>query len=70
VTKDVHDRMPVILKKEDYDIWLNPDNQDTEQLKGLLKPYEAEEMMKYGVSTLVNSPKNEGEALFAPINSI
>ncbi|MDE5055349.1 SOS response-associated peptidase [Niallia taxi] len=70
VTKDVHDRMPVILKKEGYDIWLNPDNQDTELLKGLLKPYEAEEMMKYEVSTLVNSPKNEGEALFAPINSI
>ncbi|MGG4409441.1 SOS response-associated peptidase [Niallia taxi] len=69
VTKDVHDRMPVILNQKDYDAWLDPNNQDLDQLKGLLKPCEADKMMKYEVSTLVNSPKNDGEALFAPINS-
>lgn len=70
VTKDVHDRMPVILKKEDYDTWLDPNNHDTSLLKSLLTPYPAEEMMKYEISSLVNSPKNEDPTILQPLNSL
>ncbi|MCM3601273.1 SOS response-associated peptidase [Robertmurraya korlensis] len=70
VTKDVHDRMPVILKKEDYNTWLDPNNQDTSLLKTLLTPYPAEEMMKYEISSLVNSPKYEDPDILQPVNSL
>lgn len=70
VTEDVHDRMPVILKKEDYDKWLDPNNQDTSLLKSLLTPYAAEEMMKYEISSLVNSPRNEDPNILQAINSL
>ena len=39
-----HERMPVILKKEDEAVWLNPDMTEPEQLLPLLKPYAAEDM--------------------------
>jgi putative SOS response-associated peptidase YedK len=56
---DIHDRMPVILPSEDYDLWLDPEFQDKAKLLSMLKPYPADEMTAYPVSTLVNSPKNE-----------
>lgn len=55
---DIHDRMPVIVHKEDRDIWLDKTTHVT-ALKKLLHSYPAEEMDAYEVSTIVNSPKNE-----------
>lgn len=41
----IHNRMPVILKKEDEEDWLNPDNNEhLDRLKDLLVPYPAKEM--------------------------
>lgn len=60
---DIHDRMPVILPKEKRSIWLNPSIHDNEQLKTLLVPYVADEMMAYEVSEKVNSPKNNSVEL-------
>ena len=62
----VHDRMPVILHEQDYDLWLDPAVNDKERLKSLLVPYPAEEMAVERVSTLVNSVKNEGPECLAP----
>lgn len=59
IVSDIHDRMPVILPEEKHDIWLNPAIQDSSQLKQLLHPFPAKNMMAYQVSTLVNSPKND-----------
>ncbi|MGA5691375.1 SOS response-associated peptidase [Cytobacillus pseudoceanisediminis] len=70
VTEDVHDRMPVILHQDSYDLWMNPKNDDTEHLKSLLVPYPADEMDLYPVSTLVNSPKNDLAEILAPLNSL
>ncbi len=55
----IHNRMPVILPQEAYDIWLTTGEQDPELLSSLLKPYPPEEMVAHPVSTLVNDPKNE-----------
>jgi len=55
----IHDRMPVILSPDDYDLWLDPEFQGKDKLLSLLRPYPADEMAAYPVSTLVNSPKNE-----------
>lgn len=55
----VHDRMPVLLHREDYDQWLDPGVRDTEALRSLLRPYEAEAMTARPVSPSVNSPAND-----------
>jgi putative SOS response-associated peptidase YedK len=51
----IHARMPVIIPRQDQDLWLNP---ETKEPGLLLKPYPAEEMEAYPVSKRVNSPKN------------
>ena len=61
-----HDRMPVILRPEDYEMWLDASVCRAELLK-LLRPYQREEMSAYEVSLLVNNPANEGRHCTAPI---
>jgi putative SOS response-associated peptidase YedK len=57
--RPIHDRMPVILSPEDWDAWLETETKDAAGLQGLLKPYSAEEMTAWRVSTMVNSPRND-----------
>ncbi len=59
----VHDRMPVILEKEDFNAWLN--DKDTNRLKTLLEPIEDSKLIKYRVSDLVNKATAEGPELIA-----
>ena len=65
--KDIHDRMPVILKPEDENIWLNPTIYDPNELNHLLKPLSEEVMEAYEVSSLVNSPKNNSAQLITKL---
>lgn len=58
---EVHERMPVILPPEDYDLWLDPETRDTEYLLPLMRPFEAGEMEVYPVSRFVNRPTNDDE---------
>ena len=44
----------VILKPEDYDLWLDPRIKDPNLLKPLLQPYPSEEMMVTPVNPKVN----------------
>lgn len=62
-----HERMPVILTENDYDLWLDPQVQDPKLLLPLLRPYPAEAMVAYPVSTHVNNPRYEDPACRAPI---
>lgn len=52
----IHNRMPVIVPAEAYELWLSPDTQEIELLQSLLRPYSASEMVAYPVDTRVNSP--------------
>ncbi|MEI4770623.1 SOS response-associated peptidase [Psychrobacillus sp. FJAT-51614] len=56
--KDIHHRMPVILKRENEKEWLDSSLQDKEELKSLLVAYDASLMEAFPVSSEVNSPKN------------
>jgi len=58
---DVHDRMPVILIAEDYDLWLDPGVMDSARVADCLKPFDARLMKKYPVSSRVNHPINDDE---------
>jgi putative SOS response-associated peptidase YedK len=55
----IHDRMPVILSPDGYDLWLEPDFHGQGKLLEMLRPYPAEEMEAFPVSTVVNNPRNE-----------
>jgi putative SOS response-associated peptidase YedK len=63
----IHQRMPVILQKEDEEEWLNPDIVEPERLLPLLKQYPDKEMEAYPVSTAVNIPKNDSAELILPL---
>ena len=62
-----HQRMPVILDREDFDLWLDPAVTDPARLLPLLKPYSAEKMDAYPVSRLVNSPSYESPECLQPV---
>lgn len=65
--RPLHDRMPVILAPKDYDLWLDPSLQDVECLLPLLRPYPAEEMTAYPVSTRVNNPAHDAPDCIDPL---
>lgn len=71
VLRPVHERMPVILHPEEYELWLEGSERDGGPLRELLRPYPAEEMVGYPVGTQVNSPGSQGAGLIerAPSNS-
>ena len=62
----IHDRMPVILPKDLEPFWLDHGIQDAAALGDILTPYPAEAMEVFEVSTLVNSPANDGPEVVAP----
>ena len=66
VAAEVHDRMPVILPRENYDAWLDPEA-EREELVSLLVPYEGDDLEAYPVSRFVNSPRNNDERCIEPV---
>lgn len=63
----VHDRMPAIIKPEDYDLWLDAKIADPARLAPLIAPYAANSMQCWTVSTKVGDPKNETPDLIKPV---
>jgi putative SOS response-associated peptidase YedK len=57
----VHDRMPVILRAEDYDLWLDPGVTDAARVADCLKPFDPSFMRKYPVGSRVNRPENDDQ---------
>ncbi len=65
--EDIHTRMPIILDKEQEEIWLDRSMKNTEVLKNLLTVDMNEERLDYyKVSSIVNSPKVDNEACLTP----
>ena len=62
---DIHDRMPVILSREDEAKWLEAEL-DPKKAIEMLKGYPAGEMDMYPVSSLVNNPRNDVESVLKP----
>jgi putative SOS response-associated peptidase YedK len=65
----IHDRMPVILQKEDEETWLNSDITEPEQLLPLLKPYPADQMEEWQVGDAARNPRNDSPDLIKPLRS-
>jgi putative SOS response-associated peptidase YedK len=69
LVRPVHDRMPVILDPQDWDLWLDPTMHEPERLQSLLRPYPAEKMIAFPVGQTVNNPANDHEECIAPLAS-
>lgn len=67
VTSAVHDRMPVILDPDSYDLWLDPGMTDVVEVSNLLKPSDAGLMKSYPVSTRINHVANDDEECSRPV---
>lgn len=63
----IHDRMPVILDPNDYDLWLDPALQAKEALLPLLRAFPADEMTAFPVDLRVNNPKVDTPACIEPL---
>jgi len=66
VTSAVHDRMPVILNPDDYDLWLDPGMRDVAAASELLKPCDARLMRCYPISIRINHVANDDEECSRP----
>lgn len=58
----IHDRMPVIINRDNIRKWLDPGITNPEKLEDLYQPYPAELMQAWRVSPFVNSPRNDAPA--------
>lgn len=61
--RPIHNRMPVVLESKDYDLWLDPEVQQSELLQPLLCSYPPEAMTAHPVSLQVNNPANNSSEL-------
>jgi len=68
VVQEVHNRMPVILGADSFNLWLD-EKADQKKLLSLLKPFPAELMEGFAVSTRVNRGGIEGADLIVPLET-
>jgi putative SOS response-associated peptidase YedK len=59
----IHGRMPVILDPEDEKLWLDPEPVPPVKLLPCLRPFPADRMETFPMSSRVSSPGNEGRKL-------
>jgi putative SOS response-associated peptidase YedK len=67
LTAPVHDRMPVILDPDIYDLWLDPGMNDVRVVSDTLKPYDALLMRSYPVGARINHVANDDAECSAPV---
>jgi putative SOS response-associated peptidase YedK len=53
----LHDRMPVIVPPDKYELWLDPDVNDFAAIRDILKLYHANMMRRYPISKKLNNSK-------------
>ena len=64
----IHNRMPVILRPEDEEQWLDASRTPFAKAKSLLKPYPEELLDAHDVSPVVNSAKYDGPECIRPVS--
>lgn len=67
---EIHDRMPVILAEKDWTPWLDPGEQEATRLKSLLRPFPAEKMRHWPVSTRLNRIAEDNPGLLAEVTPV
>ncbi len=65
----IHNRMPVILPPEAYELWLSSEEQPSDVLLKWLRPYPEELMTAHPVSRMVNSPATDNPECIEPVEA-
>jgi putative SOS response-associated peptidase YedK len=60
--------MPVILRPEDEEQWLDASRTTFAKARSMLRPYAEELMDAHDVSTIVNSAKYDGPECIQPVS--
>jgi putative SOS response-associated peptidase YedK len=60
---EIHDRMPLILAPDGYARWLGDEPDPTD----LMRPFPAEPMRLWRISTRVNKPENDDASIVEPV---
>ncbi len=63
----IHDRMPMLVERERWADWLDPERTTTDDLTGLLVPAAPGRLEAFPVTTAVNSVRNNGPELVEPL---
>lgn len=66
LVRPIHERMPVILAREDEDAWLDPAT-PFDEIMPLLQPFQPDAMEAFQVSTEVNNVRNNHPGLVKPV---
>ncbi len=67
--REIHHRMPAILKPAHHEKWLNPEIQAPQEIEMLLKDGIIGDLNYYLISTRVNSVKNNDPSCIAPMGA-
>jgi putative SOS response-associated peptidase YedK len=59
--------MPVILDRENFDLWLDPKVGDAAKLQSLLVPHSVDDFETFPVSRVVNSPAHDRPDCIEPL---
>ena len=65
---EIHNRMPVILEKQNEGTWVNPEISDPEKLLPLLSAIDENVLEAYPVSKKVNNPENDSEDVIGRVS--
>jgi putative SOS response-associated peptidase YedK len=65
--KLIHDRMPVIIAPEAFDLWLNTADVDTQTAAALIAPAPDNLLEAFEISTAVNRTANDNPKLIDPV---
>jgi putative SOS response-associated peptidase YedK len=65
----IHDRMPVFVPKEAFDLWLDCTNVEADVAAALIRPADDALLEAYEISPAVNRVANDSEALLAPASA-
>jgi putative SOS response-associated peptidase YedK len=68
--RPIHDRMPVILPKTAWPLWLGEAEASPDELLALLRPYPEELMRAYAIGKAVGNVKNDEPGLLAPAATV
>lgn len=63
----IHDRMPAIVRPEDYAAWIDTKLTDVTKIQAMAKPYPDRFMEAYPVSRKVNRPQNDSPDLIEEV---
>ncbi len=65
----IHDRMPVFVPQDAFDLWLDCANVEADIAAALIRPAADDLLEAYEISTAVNRVANDSEALLQPLSA-